>query len=455
MKKSISILLIFVGLCNLSYALSLKDYHVYWLHGLNDDSSFWLKMSDSFKFLEGHSSTLSYDSNHPNGAYGIASQLSLQLPKNKDIILVGHSAGGLIARHLAMLNNNVVGVITVGSPNVGAPIVQSAESQNYIKILDKLISKANTTVSASANALVCSAPPLTTIFAPLVYMLQHYLIKEVLADVRDFTYNTINSYVSPFYDQQLFKDLKVGSGFINNLNQNIDYSYINIAGAENSWQLFRLIGSLWNYDEIKQNGISQGYDEYLIDESGVIYEVLNKISCIIHGHNVVYDVLGYVGIIMPWLYATRETIMTSRRSWEGLERYINIGVHTDWAEMIGAYHTETINVRMPIYDYVDHSVGDGTVPGIIDQPQEHTSDMGGGEIGYTEREETVYIYDPHDGIISSLYATIPNSNQTPYLIQGLNHLEMGALDTPMKDIISNAIKQMLRNNGILSYQINN
>lgn len=68
-------------------ALSLKyptsqreDVYFYWIHGLNDDYAFWKHMCSSLTPDNGSTITLSYDSSHKGGAFGIAEELNKKNP---------------------------------------------------------------------------------------------------------------------------------------------------------------------------------------------------------------------------------------------------------------------------------------------------------------------------------------------------------------------------------------
>ncbi len=433
-----------------AYAYSLppttvqrEDVYFYWIHGLNDDYAFWKHMCNSLTPNNGSTITLSYNSSHEGGAAGIAKDLNKKIRKDKKIVLIGHSAGGVIARQIADMNDNVIGVITVGTPNQGAGIVSSVESESYMEVLNRLEDRIRTLEDETLNALAISGFPFTTFVAPIINVVYHFTLGNDIDDAINNVYNELDLYVSPFTDQQLFWDLAPDSHFITELNStDIDIPQICIGGEEDKWQLFRIIGTAINLNTIKTSGISQGYDMEIIDQ--YIYGALNVIAEIIHYHNAAYDALGWAGIIMPWLYATREVIIPSRKNWESLARYINIGVHTDWAEEIGACHYEQRTVRVPVYDpeitqidpYNPSSGGNGS-------DLNEFCDMPAGFIGYEDRIETVFVYDPHDGVVGANTAYINNGNIAKYTVQGVNHLEMGALDTPLKNIIDEAIDKVL------------
>lgn len=431
-------------------ALSLKyptfqreDVYFYWIHGLNDDYAFWKHMCSSLTPGNGSTITLSYDSIHEGGAFGIAEELNKKIRKDKKVVLIGHSAGGVIARQIADMNDNVIGVITVGTPNQGAGIVSSVESESYMGVLHRLEERVRTLESETLNALAISGYPITTFLAPIINVIYYFEFGRNVNEVINNVYNSLDLYVSPFTNQQLFWDLAPDSHFITEINSTeTNTPQVCIGGEENEWQLFRIIGTAMNLNSIKTSGISDGYDTEVIEE--YIYEALNVIAEVIHYHNAAYDALGWAGIIMPWLFATREVIKPSRNNWESLARYINIGVHTDWAEEIGACHYEQRTVRVPVYDPstmqidpTNPSIG-GNGPGLNE-----FCDMPAGFIGYEDRIETVFVYDSHDGVVGANSAYSSNGRVARYSVQGVNHLEMGALDTPLKDIIDKAIDKVL------------
>ena len=119
----------------------LKDVNVYWIHGLYEDALFWKDFCE--EITPDNGTCLEYDSDHPEGAAGIASELNKLISDDKEAVLIGHSAGGLIARSIMQMNSNVTAVITVGTPNKGAGIVTSVKSEGYMSIVNQLLNNTN------------------------------------------------------------------------------------------------------------------------------------------------------------------------------------------------------------------------------------------------------------------------------------------------------------------------
>lgn len=431
---------------SVTYNLPRDNYYFYWIHGLNEDYSFWRQMCNTITPDNGNTTQLSYDSNHPGGAMGIAEELSGKIRKDKKAILIGHSAGGIIARKIAEINDNVAGVITVGSPNNGAGIVNSIVKETYWSTLNNIVYKVREAEAMTKHAINVAGFPITTLLAPIAFFIYDMTLGQDLTNAINDIYSNLGYYASSFTELALFHDLASGSPFINGIDSSkINVPIISIGGEEDKWQLYRLAGSALNMNLIKSTGLSNDYDEYVIEK--YIYEALNIIADVVHYHNVAYDVLGWFSILMPWLNSTKDALIPSKRCWEGLARYINIDAHADWAKLLGAYHLEERTIRVPIFETPPTS-GDLTDPsgGVNQGGNSESSDMPEGFIGYEDRVERVYVYEAHDGIVGANTAYVTNCKKvTQYTIQSINHLEMGAIDTSVPDSIDKAIDNIIYN----------
>lgn len=128
-----------------------KNVNVYWIHGLYEDALFWKDFCE--EVTPDNGTCLEYDSDHPGGAAGIAAELNKLISNEKEAVLIGHSAGGLIARSIMQMNSNVTAVITVGTPNKGAGIVASVRSEGYMSIVNQILNKTNSALDNAESAL--------------------------------------------------------------------------------------------------------------------------------------------------------------------------------------------------------------------------------------------------------------------------------------------------------------
>lgn len=95
----------------------------------------------------------------------IASQVNTRIAGRS--VLIGHSTGGLVARSVQKINNNVKGIIIVGTPNQGAGVVASLNNRSYSHIIAEMGHKANRTGNKSLTAAANCAPPITWVIAPI------------------------------------------------------------------------------------------------------------------------------------------------------------------------------------------------------------------------------------------------------------------------------------------------
>ncbi len=245
-------------------------------------------------------------------------------------------------------------------------------------------------------------------------------------------YPALKEFVDEAYLQlQLVEDMDPSSQFLANLNSSPRTPLHTIAGAEDPWQLFRLMGTAINGDDMS-----------LIKTGGAIRQLQSFIISVINIHNCVYDGSKWVAILMPWVWITRESVNTSRRNWEDLQRLLEIDIHTKWAELIGAYHYEDIVITVPIYDASTDTGGDMPGSGNGGGNQGVVGEVGG-IIGYKQEVHTVRINDEHDGLIgtaSALYET-PNAGVKVHVVQGVNHMEM-ATNPSMIQYVLNAIAEI-------------
>jgi hypothetical protein len=93
------------------------------------------------------------------------------------------------------------------------------------------------------------------------------------------------------------------SSFVGSLNSDSPTVLIlSIYGAEDTWPLLRLLATL--------NG-EQSETQYF----SYVYQADNIIGQACSIHDAVYDALKWPAIIMPWIWATRELLTSSKSKW--------------------------------------------------------------------------------------------------------------------------------------------
>ena len=132
-----------------------------WLHGLGDNANCWKIYDEAFTSgigtRVGYSSALSIPSigtdvwgtkyNYDTGAWEY-------LPSKSNVILIGHSLGGLVAREIeAKGSSNIKGIITIGTPHQGAPIEAQLANGGVRQLFSKVYDKITTSVSGTLSCI--------------------------------------------------------------------------------------------------------------------------------------------------------------------------------------------------------------------------------------------------------------------------------------------------------------
>lgn len=134
-------------------------------------------------------------------------------------------------------------------------------------------------------------------------------------------------------------EMAENSTFNNNLNSKpINVPYINIYGAEDAWPFVRAISSQKLYENVRN---PQNIDK-VYDEEGVrlLNGGLSVVNFVQEAHDVLYDVMSVVSVVI-WRYSsTRELVKQARYNWDDLYRYIQTDVHNEIAKYNGSYKYE-------------------------------------------------------------------------------------------------------------------
>lgn len=401
-----------------------KDVNVYWIHGLYEDALFWKDFCE--EITPDNGTCLEYDSNHPEGAAGIAAELNKIISLDKEAVLIGHSAGGLIARSIMQMNDNVIAVITIGTPNKGAGIVSSVKSEGYMSIVNQLLNNAN---SALDNIEYGLDEAQRFLFWQLSKDLRDAVndaaIARVLNDLIDnFDKSTISKWVNENYNSPLFYDMDSNSAYLNTLNNYVLRSgqkLYCVDGQEDEGQLYRLLGTSNNIDKIKGSGSRKTYDTELTQSGGAIYELIAYIQEGIDACNSARDQiwwhLGHIG-------NAYNAFGSAIHNLEYLRDYIDSYIHSDWSDEIGAFHYEKQLVNIPIPPVTDGGSTGMTGPGGNTSGGIGTLNPGVSTGGYTQEWRTIKVSDPHDGIVGLTTSSTQNGYRTD--VAGVNHMEMGS-----------------------------
>lgn len=423
-----------------------KDVNVYWIHGLYEDALFWKDFCE--EVTPNNGTCLEYDSDHPGGAAGIAAELNKLISDEKEAVLIGHSAGGLIARSIMQMNSNVTAVITVGTPNKGAGIVASVRSEGYMSIVNQILNNANSALDNAESALNEAQQFLFLQWSEVIrnFINEAAYVRVLNKMIDDFDRSTISKWVDENYNSPLFYDMDSNSNYLRTLNSyplKSGQKLYCIDGQEDKGQLYRLLGTAANMDRIKGSGSRATYDTELTQSGGAVYELLAYIQ---EGIDICY--MGHDEIEKRWTWGhigrASDLLVSAAHDLEYLRDYLDTYIHSDWSDEIGAYHYEQELVTIPIPPII----GGGSTeldPGGNTGGGLGTFNPGISTGGYTQEWRTIKVSDPHDGLIGlTASSTRDTDGYDGYRtdVAGVNHMEMGSHQA-MLDVIEEAFNNSI------------
>lgn len=423
-----------------------KDVNVYWIHGLYEDALFWKDFCE--EVTPNNGTCLEYDSDHPGGAAGIAAELNKLISDEKEAVLIGHSAGGLIARSIMQMNSNVTAVITVGTPNKGAGIVASVRSEGYMSIVNQILNNANSALDNAESALNEAQQFLFLQWSEVIrnFINEAAYVRVLNKMIDDFDRSTISKWVDENYNSPLFYDMDSNSNYLRTLNSyplKSGQKLYCIDGQEDKGQLYRLLGTAANMDRIKGSGSRATYDTELTQSGGAVYELLAYIQ---EGIDICY--MGHDEIEKRWTWGhigrASDLLVSAAHDLEYLRDYLDTYIHSDWSDEIGAYHYEQELVTIPIPPII----GSGSTeldPGGNTGGGLGTFNPGISTGGYTQEWRTIKVSDPHDGLIGlTASSTRDTDGYDGYRtdVAGVNHMEMGSHQA-MLDVIEEAFNNSI------------
>ena len=378
----------------LSYVSLNAQKKVYWIHGYNDNHEVWQRyrsiLTDSshrgaeIDWYASDSLTVS--------AQDVASTIS------SPAILIGHSAGGLVARKAVEYNSRIRAIITAGSPNKGAGIVSSVKNKSYRNIIGEASLKIQSCVSSSLAALASIIFPATSI-SSVIEPLRILVLSMIDIGVNCWISQKLNDIEDDYTSDPSFQDMDPKGPFITGLNDNPNtVPIVSIYGAEDKWPLIRMWGSGENLDSLQSmtNTADNGYDT---SKMGVWNGCISTCKYMEWGHGILGVGLAALSFWYPRFLSPAAYNATTALSWSNLARYLEYDIHNEYSEIIGAMHYETKTYTT----------------GILWWKKKHT--------------KTVPVYESHDGLIANKHSMMDSSGGA-YVknveVKGVNHLEMGA-----------------------------
>lgn len=274
MKKYMLRLFSFVVLLAISVTASYAqipsgDTVISFVHGFNgSERSFDVMddfLDDRFRYV---SVKKGYRSNFADANAPSVSQIagSIYNPIEEDSYVVGHSLGGLIARESIRRGKNVSGLVTLGTPHLGAPMagvgpyrvsqMVSNWGQDLLNPIEILINSGVGGYQSNFNFSAIRA----NVDDELVYLLIG------MAEYFNYFYK-LN------HNRQI-GDLKPNSDLIRTLNSNVSRS---LPPRDRTWFLWS--NESWNspvraFESKRNSGIEHGYSDRRLKEWAAFYAIM-------------------------------------------------------------------------------------------------------------------------------------------------------------------------------------
>lgn len=319
-----------------------------WLHGLEGQ-----KGSNTWDIYKQHLTNengylIEYESSKSIPAIAgdiYTNQISL-VEGNDNLILIGHSMGGLVARSVQLLSPGVKGIITVGAANSGSVLLANTLNGKTYDYFSKAVRMVNAAVDKSLLSGIFSGPPVTIIALPVIGPIN--VFKDVIVnktlDLMKLSYQIgIGIYA---LGHPCIRDMLPNSTYLRTLNAtSCNVPVLNIYGSEDYWQVVRAVGTLKNVAEVKNPlNMDKNFDMEFVSKMqsalGIIYQIQRT-------HNLVYNALAVPAIFMPWIWLTRELLLDARYEWDAIYRYFETGIHADFATNMGSVEYRLQNYCIP------------------------------------------------------------------------------------------------------------
>ncbi len=398
MKTKISIFV----LALLGTIFTAQSNNYIWLHGLNDDTSCWSIYQQALTPYI-YSSTA-----YNNYRFGYSSDRSIEKIASdmwtaktgyfgSGTILIGHSMGGLIARELEYNHSgSIKGIITIGTPHQGAPVLRELSNGGANKLTRKVGDKVKSSVNTSVAAIFIPIPGIGLTLAVLTSARIDDLYKYLVLPYID---KTINEEVAKNYGADCSKDMIPGSAYMNKIaNRKVNVPILTFACQEDRWQLARLGYCTANNPTLQTNASANTDGNYDMGGYNQLNSLNGKFKTVGEIHANIASVCAVAGFFFSYFRTLSALHSCASVSWKSTAGYIDNGLDYDHADLIGAYHIDEITHnhkflrrRWKTYSYVK-------------------------------------VTEPHDGVVSINSQQLDKSKGTEVIwaastIKGVNHME--------------------------------
>lgn len=258
---------------------------------------------------------------------------------NNEVILVAHSMGGSVARTMLDKSPNIKGLITAGTANYGSVFFNKLSSGDVWFYLQDMYNKGSNAITVSKVNIANALLPGSSFAASLTERVNKYNSdKDKTLNFLKIGFNNVAVPVFNYYYPCL-NEMAQNSTFNNELNaKKINVPYINIYGAEDAWEFVRLLSTQAQLKDVNNiKNIDKTYDE---DGVKLLNGSLSVVNFVQGAHDVLYDVMSVVSIVV-WKYkSTKELVRQARYNWDGLYKYIQTDMHNEISKYNGSYQYE-------------------------------------------------------------------------------------------------------------------
>lgn len=429
---------------SVSFGQQMPERKLYWIHGLNESSSFWNRYYSLFP--QTHKVDLQRSRNVDYTSTGsitnIATvQVAPQLPPldpNEPItaqpIGIGHSMGGLIARTIEQSHRGrdarFCAIITVGTPNTGALIINNIVNGaalhalktgmvTILRPLGALLGVALTpldfsVIKATPENLPWAFAENATFGGVLAGVIANHLTESLRSSLDIYT-------LAPA------SDMIVSSGYLDSLrSREHQVPCVAIWGNEDPRGVFRLACSFIRRDIIPYDYLDSTYDGCVENIANTVTDVamytkgvLRAIACFTFIATLFY----------PELIPLIPVALSVANDFEKLEWYCRVDAENTWRRLIGATWVDTIRRRVSQYYYNPSTRQWHRIPSVVINAE----DLGDPERYQQYRQSLENLYEeiyvlsqsPSDAlIVRDSQIGVPGLLQA-YEAKGANHLEQG------------------------------
>ncbi len=430
----------------LFFTIQLRANDYVWLHGLNDNYKCWKIYNEALtpgigiqsNYTCGSSysipdiannvwnNTNSYEYNGTSWQNYHPGDANYQLGNKHDMILIGHSLGGLVAREIENRYGNlrdqygrprVKGIITIGTPHQGAYVenaIALGKQHEFVSSLSNRIAIGLAgTIAATVGPFWWVGTGIATLVDGSVLVVTNvWLVPYVENQMADGT-------------QQCEKDMQVGSTYMNTIAaRKVNVPILCFAAEEDRWQMARLTQCAMNKVDLQTNANLNTDGNY--DKPAYDFMQGAQIACYTAAGMHAGCAVGALalGWWNPYSWYAAVMNVAAGAYWTSVGVYLNDGFDYDYSVLLGSYAYEQRS-----YCYQRMVCPSSEQPELVKGKQNIIAPSAD-DCYYETLYETaiVAIPSPHDGTVSAYSQQMDKSKGTNVIwanatIKGVNHME--------------------------------